>query len=320
MFARDETSERIKAVACEIARHCAATERGHRLAAGSVASCIEMIRDSVWPEVAWRFSALSSDGSPLQFAFSAADDRLRFTAEVAGPEVATAARLRAAAALAERLGGPVVSPKRLRFWETLQSKGPLRWGTWLGVTHDGTNARPKLYVEVPRSLREMAETARLAPAVVRSSRLMMIGFDCRTRSEEYYFRQPQMEASELAIFRRFCDAAPHCEMVLEAFSELSGFPVRAALHWMNFGYSVSPGAEGFVLFVRSRSLRDVAKIRAQYAACERRFGKTQSAYNDCLGRLPAQRLPDHEIVSVIGRPTGDVELRVGVSAVALARL
>ena len=157
-------------------------------------------------------------------------------------------------------------------------------------------------------------------AVVRSSRLMMIGFDCRTRSEEYYFRQPQMEASELAVFRRFCDAAPHCQAVLEAFSELSGFPVRAALHWMNFGYSISPGSEGFVLFVRSRSLRDVAKIRTQYAACERRFGKTQSAYNDCLGRLPAQRLPDHEIVSVIGRPTGDVELRVGVSAVALARL
>lgn len=46
---------------------------------------------SSWQEVAWRFSGLTYDGFPVEFAFSA-DNTIRYVAEVSGPEVDSADR------------------------------------------------------------------------------------------------------------------------------------------------------------------------------------------------------------------------------------
>jgi hypothetical protein len=293
-----------------------------RGAVRTVETCIEGLRNSVWPEVAWRFSLLSTDGCPLQFAFSTTDDVLRYTVEVAGPERPEASRLGAACELIDRLGGASVPAERRRSWEALQSRHPLRWGAWVGIRHDGASFRLKLYIEVPRAMREAGQ--RWASSVIPGSLPMMIGYDSQAQSEEHYFRQPQMDDHKIATFLRFVGDAAHRRATLDAFTELCGMPARAALQWMNFGYSVPRSPERgreFVMFVRSSSLRDVAKIRSLFLKRERRPDKTRSFYRDRFEDLPRERLPDHEIVSVIGRETDDaVELRVGVSAIALARL
>ena len=291
-----------------------------RAAVRTVETCIEGFRKSVWPDVAWQFSSLSTDGCPLQFAFSTKDDVLRYTVDVAGPERSEASRLDAACDLIDRLGGAIVPAEQRRVWEELQSPYPLRWGAWIGVRHDGASLRSKLYVEVPRAMREVGQ--HFNSAVVSSSLLMMIGYDCQTQSEEYYFRQPQMDDHELAAFLGFIGDAAHRRATLDAFAELCGLPARAALHWMNFGYSVprSPDrAADFVMFVRSSSLPDVGKIQRLFLKRQKRRGMT-SFYRDWFEDLPKERLPDHEIVSVIGRADEVAELRVGMSATALARL
>lgn len=320
MIAADDTAIGAIGLARKIAGRSQRRRFGADGAVGSVTACVDGLRNSCWPGVAWRFSLLSTDGCPLQFAFSTYDDALRYTAEVAGPELAEVKRLRAGCDLAARLGGGVPAWRR-RAWTSMQSGHHLRWGAWIGVRHDGLSSRVKLYVEVPRESREVGESSSVA--IVPSSRPAMIGYDCESGVEELYFRQPQMDARELSAFLRFIAAAPRRRAVLAAFAELCGLPVRAALRWVNFGYSIVsvPGAgPEFVMFVRSRSVGNLARIRSHFRSCEDRFGRTHSAYRDFLGDLPDARLPDHEIVSVIGRDADDIELRAGVSAAALAAL
>jgi hypothetical protein len=289
-------------------------------AAESLSDCIKSFGATRWPGVVWRFSRLSVDGSPLQFDFSTADDSLRFATEVSGPEFAAGARLRAAAALIERLGVAAVPAERLRAWESLQSGRELRWGAWLGVRHDGSTVRAKLYVEVPLELRT---DRRIARPIVPSSRLMMIGYDCSGNAEEHYFRQPQMDADELAAFVSAAGGATQRRPLIDAFAELCALPPRAALHWMNFGYSVTPrpgsGAD-YCMFVRAASLGSNTRIREHFLCLEERGGRRSSAYRDLVGALAQERLPDHEIVSLVAGDRRELEMRVGISAAALARL
>jgi hypothetical protein len=309
-------------VAHAIAARRGASARAVEDAVRLVASCTTCLDESAWPEVAWRFSGLSTDGCPLQFAFSSRDDRLRYTCEAAGPELATRARLDAAADLIARLGGTRPPARFLHQWRSVQSEHALRWGAWLGVRHDASGTALKLYVEVPRGSRRM--TPGIVEPIMPSSCLMMIGYDCATGTEERYFRQPQMDGHELDSFLTFMRAGPRRLAVLEAFTELCGLPVRAALQWMNFGYSVAGPAHDagrdVVMFVRSRSLGDVPKIRRRLLSYEDRAGRGVSIYRDLFGVMADERLPDHEIVSLIAHEKGEVEMRVGLSALALAEL
>ena len=310
-------------VARRIAERSLGTDSGVGSAVRFVETCVESFCESVWPDVVWRFSGLSTDGSPLQFAFSTADSTLRYTTEVAGPEAAAPTRLARAVDLAVRLTGAKAPGKRLRAWGTLQSAASLRWGAWLGVRHDGVRARTKIYIEVPRDVREATSIVRgrgIVP-VVPSSRLMMIGYDCESQSEEYYFRQPQMDRAELSAFLGFARRAPGGDAVLAEFADLCALPLGAALHWTNFGYSIpaSAAGAGFAMFVQARSLQSAADISQKFLQREVKAAGEVSAYRRCIGTFADDRLPDHEIVSLIGRENGEVDMRVGVSAYALAR-
>jgi hypothetical protein len=322
LIAADSVADRVVRVAHEIAECSGLMPYERDRAVESVETCIGSFGNTMWPAVAWRFSSLSVDGSPLQFDFSTKDNRLRYVTEVAPPEVEAHDRLSAAAALIEQLGNPSLPTGRLSAWKALQSERALRWGAWLGIRHDGATARAKLYVEVPQELREPASTGLVRP-IVPSSRLMMIGFHCGNHGEEYYFRQPQMASSELSAFLRFIGDAPHREGLLDAFAKLCALPARAALDWVNFGYSITTPSEtrpDFSIFARARSLRASPRIRRQFLRAEAHSGRAASAYRDLVGELPDERLPDHEIVSLIARGGSNIELRVGISAVAMARL
>jgi len=298
----------------------AAARRIGPAADGLVATCIESFCDTAWPAVAWKFSGLCADGCPLQFEFSTSDDRLRFVTEAAPPEAEHHARLGAAADLIARLGIPAPAADELRFWKSFQAGRALRWGAWLGVRHDGARTpQAKLYVEVPLELRDPA-AAGFAQPIVPSSRIMMAGYDCATGAREHYFRQPQMDSYERRVFLRFVGDASGRQAVLDAFAEVCALPQRAALDWINFGYSITRGSrvgERFTIFVGPRSLRSASRIRRAFLRWEERAGRTASAYRDLVGALADDRVPEHGIVAISADGGSTAALRVGVSARAL---
>lgn len=314
----EDVAEQVAAVARTIAERSGVGDKALR----TFAACLEPIESSVWPEVAWRFSGLNTDGSPVEFAFSSADDHLRYTAEVGGPELDNHARLDAACDLVRRLHHSAPPAERVQYWRSLQAACPLRWGTWLGIRHDGLAERAKLYVEVPAEARRTA-TANVTP-IVPSSQLVMIGYDPVLDVEEHYFRQPQMTGLEIDFLLHFFSASNSGRSLLSAFSELCRMPARAALRWTNLGYSLarrSPQDEPKLsIFVRARCFGLMTRIREHMLKCEQSSSKSASAYRDLVGEAQAEQLPDHGTVSLTSSPDGRIEMRVGLSGVALAQL
>ncbi|HYK53115.1 MAG TPA: hypothetical protein VEV38_06265 [Candidatus Eremiobacteraceae bacterium] len=223
--------------------------------------------------------------------------------------------------LIAELGGALPSGALVREWRSLQAKHTLRWGAWLGIRHDGAHAMLKLYVEVPREAIPLSIPG--LEAIVPSSRLLMIGYDCTRGSQEVYFRQPPMSEVELDGFTAFMHADSRRRCVLDEFASLCGLPAWAALRWTNYGYSIAretPASDILLsLFIRSRSIGDASRIRRQFLNSVSR-STTTAAYRSLIGDVADEDLPDHGMVSLIARKPGEIEMRVGLSATALARL
>jgi hypothetical protein len=106
------------------------------------------LRSSEFPEITCRFSRLTADRFPLELSFSTAQpDSLRYTSEIAGPEVGDAYRLPTALRLLEDLGQPILRPEQLALRE-LQREPPRRFGAWVGGRHDAHADSYKIYTEV----------------------------------------------------------------------------------------------------------------------------------------------------------------------------
>jgi hypothetical protein len=286
----------------------------------AAATCIDAFANSAWPDVVWRFSNLTSNCSPLEFAFSTRDDQVRFACEVGPPEMPACERVAAAVALADRLGAPPVSGERLREWQAMQSLGRLRWGAWLGVRSDREHIRAKVYVETPPEARASSLAATNRP-ILESGRLKMIGYDCGSDAYEYYYRQPQMNDEELCTFTQFLECSPQRQSMLAAFAGLCALPKHIALQWVNFGYSMTgadPSSRGFALFVRDRSIGLRPRIRTRFLEWQTSDKPAQSPYAEVFASVADRDLPDHEIVTFLARTDAPLEVRVGVSATALA--
>ena len=98
-----------------------------------LAGALERLADSTWPEVAWGFSRLTEDGSPVEFTFSSHDEVLRCTIEAGGPELDAHDRLGAACSLLRLLDLPLPHADALESWRAMQRGMALNWGAWLGL-------------------------------------------------------------------------------------------------------------------------------------------------------------------------------------------
>lgn len=134
----------LAALAATLSRLVTVAPVGARRAQAVLDGVLAPLARSVWPEIAYRSSRLTPDRSPVELAWTSRDPAVRWTAEVAAPEVASSARLALAAARASLPDATVAA------LAGLQRGGPLRYGAWLGGRHDedGTD-RFKVYAEVP---------------------------------------------------------------------------------------------------------------------------------------------------------------------------
>jgi hypothetical protein len=274
-------------------------DAARRAGAEWIEPALEPLAQSVWSDVAWRFSRLTPDGCPVEFGFSSDDASVRATLEVAGPEIAEHDRIEAACALLARLGQPAPEAAMISRWRALQAPVTLRWGCWLGLRRDDGVVQSKLYVELPREL----------PAPWPGARSKMQGYDLSTQACEHY--AALIEPSEASLLGLLAPlGGPARGRLLEALTELAALPLPTLLNWVGLGASVGEGGR-IALFLRARALRDgAARLRARFDA--------QPGYRRLFGARADATLPDHGVVSLLPHIDGTVALRCGVSAMACA--
>jgi hypothetical protein len=270
-----------------------------RLEADWLAPALEPLAQSVWPDVAWRFSRLTADGCPVEIGFSSEVAAVRATLEVAGPECSNHGRVDAACRLLCKLGLATPDPTLVASWRTMQAPVALRWGCWLGLRSARGQVGGKMYIELPRD----------DPAPWAGARSKMLGYDPVTRASEHY--AALIEPTEVSLRSLLGPlGAPMRRQLLERLIELTGLPMPTLLRWIGLGASITE-ADQVALFFRARALRGgPSRLRALF--------ESQPKYRLLFGACAATMLPDHGVVTLLPNPSGTLELRCGISAVACA--
>jgi hypothetical protein len=248
---------------------------------------LQGVYNSAWPEVAWRFSQLTGDGFPLEFTFSSQDDEIRYTCEVAGPEMAASDRLPCAR---NRLAdcGAATDEGQFAFLSNLQAMGPLSFGTWVGGRHGPRGDSYKFYVECPapyspeadRRIAELAGTRDLLSS--RATDLRIVGYEPTRSRMEFYFKTAGLEPWEVTLLLRRFGFEGHADL-FDLLGTAWGKPVRDRLPSDSGGFSfaVDPdhGPVAFSLHCYARSVfGGDARIRRRVLELAQQMGWDFSAY------------------------------------------
>jgi hypothetical protein len=272
----------------------------------AVGRCLAPLSRSAWPDLAWRFSRLTEDGFPVEFAFSSRDDALRVTLEAAGPERAEGRRLAAAVRLASEIE-PFDADAVLA---QLSAPAP-RWGAWLGLRQAGPGLRAKIYVETTRPPPNLTHWG--LPGAVK-----MLGYEPAGGRLETYIALPPMDRIQLTSVLAAAGAPPSDAMA-ETLVRCWGAPLDAGLAWAGLGLSLA-SRDGERLAGASLFFRARAALGGQGAIRKALLGQSATgacAYRRLWGQASDQGLPDHGVVSLVQRPDGEVELRCGLSGRAV---
>ena len=209
-------------------------------------------------------SQLTGDKFPLEFSFSSADSAIRYTTEVAGPELAETERLDCAEQQLVRLGGHHLSVSVSKSLHKIQQSGPLVYGAWLSARHSAGKNSYKIYAEVPEiQSAEVDAFVRvlLGNMPILSSRrleLRMIGYEPDTSGTELYFRADDLQPREVHMLLQRFDVAAREDELFSLIECAYGRSVRNVLPATRMGFSVSLPMRGkpviFSLFTFARSI------------------------------------------------------------------
>lgn len=225
---------------------------------------LEGVYRSSWQEVAWEFSGLTYDGFPVEFAFSAADNTIRYVAEVSGPETDSAERLDIAEMKLAYLKAVAMPKEVSELLHKFILSGPLQFGTWIGGRHGPKGDRYKLYVEVPRSdfdeheylIRDMLGDVSLLPG--RNPRFQMIGYETTTSRLELYFSITGLELWEIERLLSLAGMRSQWPEFLSIIEEAYGYRPEMALSRSRVGFSFSAQRRTkeivFTIFKSARSV------------------------------------------------------------------
>ncbi len=234
-------------------------------AARSLGTVLDGIRNSTEGDRAWHASSLARDGFPFELAFTSAGDgngdTLRYTADVAGPEVSPHDRLTIALDLYDRLGGTPMPRALSRRLAEAQGHGGLKYGAWLSGRHRAPEAHYKLYAEIPREAGpvlaawEAGTVGRPWTLAWRGANLAMVGWDGARL--ELYYRAQGLRPGEVSVLLDRVGLAHRSEELLDALETAYRRPVRRSLPSVDFGwsYSVSPtGEDTFTLYTFANAM------------------------------------------------------------------
>lgn len=160
------------------------------------------IQQSTWQEIAWCSSPLTSSGYPVEFAFASHGHEIRYTTEIAAPEIPAMQRLSIAKSLMRTLGSECDA-----FLPAWLAEGhpsaTLKYGAWISGRHTLTSDRYKLYIEAPPI--EISKIRRTIEQYFgqdyllseRKAELRMVGIEPSTARTEFYFRIHHLELHQL---------------------------------------------------------------------------------------------------------------------------
>jgi hypothetical protein len=275
--------------------------------AAALSSALAGVRSSIWPDVAWRFSALTGDGFPVELTFSSRAPGLRYTAEAAGPEVGHAARIDRAVRWAYGSAGWSAAPDL----HDVETPARARWGAWIGGSHaPGAPATRKLYLEARGTAPALGEAA--VQALPAGSQLRLVGAAGPLR--ESYFRRDRLRAAEIGRLLRALDRREAFAPLCASIAGTLPWPSREELVPVDAGFSVST-AGAFSVFTYARRLWGAdGAIRRRLLDLANRHGWDFSTYARVTAPLETAEdyLTAHGVLAWVAAPGRDVELRVSV--------
>jgi hypothetical protein len=199
-------------------------------------------------------STLTMTGSPFEPAFAALTPGLRYTVEPAPPEIAPAERLDYVLALLSRLDVAAPDAHVLRRIAPLQAMGSLRYGAQVGVRHDRSGDRYKLYIELPAQAQAQADAFGQAllgtPPVLdvpgRDARPALVGIELGSGKVEIYYRIENLHPLEIGTLLARANLAARAPEVVSLLAESQRTPIRHELPGPTWGFSYSLDADGEV--------------------------------------------------------------------------
>jgi hypothetical protein len=291
-----------------------AARRSSRAAADARAAldaALAGVHESIWPEVAWRFSRITGDGFPVELTFSSADSGIRYTAEIGGPEMATSARVAAARRWARRTEGPGDQGTKGRGDDT---DVPLRWGAWGGGFHDGVVNRRKIYIEATTIQRAATRAAPTMGWLPGGSSLRFVGVTSESSDREYYFRRDNLTIAEAG--RLMCGAGVRecASPLFDAIADTLPWPTGDRLLRADAGFSVVPERAVSLFTYARRVWGSDASIRCEMLRIAERRGWDADLYEQVTRPLQHadSYLTHHGILAWIAAPGRPIELRISV--------
>ncbi len=287
----------------------------------SLSIVLQGVQESPWEEVKWCFSRLTGDGFPVEFTASSSDDELRYTAEVAGPEVPESDRLALAQQVLDRLGAPALPDEIRSRLEILQASGTLQYGTWLGVRHAQNTDRYKLYCEVPQ-LRNAAGDREVQAFMNQIPRLLdcpmtlqMIGYDLSQSRLEFYLRTNGLEVWELEWLLRELKTDRSTELItlLEDLCDRSVSSLIGGSIGLSVSVSLKQEPSVLALFAPARQwLGRDGEIRSRLLNfTEPSALKTYATLSQPLAHQTDWNT-HHGMLSVVVPPIGPLTLHIGL--------
>lgn len=296
-----------------------------RATAAALELLLEGVHRSAWPEVAWTFSQLTGDGFPVEFTFASQREAVRYTTEVAGPEVAAAERLPRAERLLARLGSTSLPAEVSTLLRRLQNSAPLLYGAWIGGRHSPDGNRYKVYAEVPRAaaseanafVRTLLGERRLL--ATRVPRLRLIGYEPDTSRMELYFRTEHLDMWEVTHLLRRAGLASRAAQLLGLLEAAYDRPMTTVFPRSHCGFSFSlapaAGPTVFSLFLFARSVfGGDGSIRRRLLALATQQGwslQHYAAFSAPLAQRSGWRTR-HGMVAFIVPPEAPLALQIGL--------
>lgn len=315
-----------------IARSLHILSRANSLLAERAATALDTLLAGVyrspWQEVAWSFSRLTGDGFPVEFTLTSLDTptatEIRYTTEIAGPEVDETQRLSQAEQLLNQLGAPPIPEAVRAHLHQVQAEGTLRYGAWVGGRHCHQGDRYKLYVEVPRAsskvgdrwIRTLIGDSPLLPN--RCPSLQMIGYDPNAARTEFYFRTQHIGVWEASLLLKRANLSAR-EPELFDWLNIGNLDSEESILTgiSGFSFSVASNHEPMVLslFADARSLLGSdAQIRQHLLALSQQRNWSFEHYAALTHALVGQRnwLTKHGILSFVVPAKGTLGLYISL--------
>lgn len=211
---------------------------------------------------AWHLSRLTSRGYPLEFAFTSANDGIRYTLEIAPPSREIPERLLQLRNVLQSLDISV-DETRFDLLSDWQAKGTLKYGGWLGVRHRCGHTQHKIYVEIPPESSERVYDyinpylALPIPCKNLSMIPKMVGVYPETGALEFYFNVMNMCPKDMVSLLSPLQLASRAQEILTHLQGVYGKPMFNQLPGPLFGFSYtlqSGSATTFTFYTFTRVL------------------------------------------------------------------